>query len=302
MNNQQSIFSLIKAVSGQSNVLTIPRIFIDIAGDIQTALFLSQCVYWSDKTNNPEGWFYKTHAEWDAEIGLSYFQVKRAIDNLKGLVETKIKRANNAPTIHYRVNVEALTKSILEKLEIRETLNSNNFNMDIEETSKSDIEETSKTLTEITHKNTTKNTPPPQNGKPKNKPANPRKARGDTVPLELLNPMIEALAEVTRMDMELNRARIAKDAKSFVLAKYTPELIISIYGERQGRKGKWWTDDWRGKKGQIPGLYQIRETIAGFAKSPQQPQEIDYTKQREEAAARAKAKLAAALEAQRATQ
>lgn len=156
MSNQQVIFNLIKAVSGQSNILTIPRVFIDIAGDLESALFLSQCVYWSDKSSASDGWFYKTHNEWEQEIGLSYFQVKRVVKKLGRFIETKIKRANAAPTVHYRVKLDELTNAILEKLDIRETLNSNLSNVDVEETPKSEVQETPKTLTETTAKTTTK--------------------------------------------------------------------------------------------------------------------------------------------------
>lgn len=160
MNNQRQIMSLIKSVSGQSNILTIPRVYISLLnGDINAALLLNQIIYWSDRSSRSDGWFYKSYKEWEEEIGMSQFQVNRAAKKLKELniIETKRKKANNAPTIHYRLNFRLLTNLIIEKLDYQETSLSNNLILDYQETSQSmDYQETSQSLTEITE-TTTKN-------------------------------------------------------------------------------------------------------------------------------------------------
>lgn len=150
MSKQKEMIALIKTISGQANVLTIPRVFIDIAGDHLSALFLSQCIYWSDKGR--DGWFYKSEKEWHEELGLSPFQIKRVRENLVNLsfIETKLKRANAAPTMHYRVDFGLLTNSIIEKLNNRETQQS-----DYAVSQQSDYEETQQSLTEITQEITT---------------------------------------------------------------------------------------------------------------------------------------------------
>lgn len=114
MSNQKQITDFIKSISGQSNILTIPRIYIDITGDHLSALFLSQCIYWSDKGR--DGWFYKSDKEWLDELGLSSFQIKRIKKDLEEYIETDIRKANGAPTTHYRVNFDAVTASIIKKL------------------------------------------------------------------------------------------------------------------------------------------------------------------------------------------
>ena len=114
MSNQKEVINLIKSISGQANVLTIPRIFIDITGDHLSALFLSQCVYWSDKGKNE--WFYKSDREWEEELALSAYQVRRIRNNLSEFLETKIKKAGGAPTTHYRIRFVHLSKSIVKKL------------------------------------------------------------------------------------------------------------------------------------------------------------------------------------------
>ena len=143
MGNQKQITALIKSISGQANVLIVPRIFIDLIGDHLAAMFLSQCVYWSDKGSG--GWFYKSEKDWEEELGLSRYQVGRIRGQLKktGYIETELRRANGAPTMHYKVNIGLLTNSIIKKLDYRETL-------------QSDCKETLQSLTEITQKTTTR--------------------------------------------------------------------------------------------------------------------------------------------------
>ena len=146
MSNQTYIISLIKSMSGQANILTIPRIYIDITdGDHLAALFLSQCIYWSDKGSKE--WFYKSDREWEEELGLSHSQVSRIRKKLDPILKTKVKRANGAPTTHYMIDFRILTNLINEKLTnglIRNSL------MDIEESDKSLTDSTSENIQENT--------------------------------------------------------------------------------------------------------------------------------------------------------
>ena len=192
--SQRSIVELIKRISGQANILTIPRPYIDLTGgDIEAALFLSQCVYWSDKGGNAAG-FWKSANEWHAEIGLTYYKLKRATAVCAKWVSTRLKRANGAPTIHYKVDLEVLADdltAILEKSDFQETSKS-----DFQETLKSDIQETSKSLTETTHKPQTETTEvnaPRKRGRAPRQPATPkeRDARLDA-------PIIKAILEIDR--------------------------------------------------------------------------------------------------------
>ena len=167
-NRAQQITALIKSISGQANTLAIPRLFISITGDIKLAILLSQCIYWSDRTKDSQGWFYKSYPDWQDEIGLSQFEVKRAAIKLvsAGLIKTKLKRANGAPTMHYWVNFNALSNAIMKFLDNRETSLSRNLIIDNEESSQSDNgdssqsdnEESQQSLTEITSEITSETT------------------------------------------------------------------------------------------------------------------------------------------------
>ncbi|MFO3691409.1 DnaD domain-containing protein [Staphylococcus felis] len=149
MNNRDYIASIITQFSGQNNVIPIPVIYLKITEDYPTAALLNQLIYWSDRTNRKDGYFYKSYKEWEEEIHLSKYQVMRSIKKLKnmGIVETALKKANGAPTVHYKVDSEVASQWIVKFLNNGK---STNLTMDSEETQES--------LTENTTENTTKNT------------------------------------------------------------------------------------------------------------------------------------------------
>jgi len=169
-SNHKQMISLIKSISGQANVLTIPRLYIDILdGDVKAALLLSQIVYWSDKSIRTDGWFWKSYPEWHEELAIPKRTAVRKVELLKdmGLIETQVKRAMGAPTTHYKVNMQAISDLIMSKWE---NDNANwhdpivpkwhdgkcqNGTMDSAKTAQS-LTET--TLTETTSKNTTTTT------------------------------------------------------------------------------------------------------------------------------------------------
>lgn len=115
--DQQQVYALIARLAGQANILTIPRLFIDWTGDHISALLLAQVIYWSSRTEDPEGWFYKSAKEWEAELGISDYQLARATKKLaEAGLTTKLKKAGGAPTLHYRLDQEHFLDWISEKL------------------------------------------------------------------------------------------------------------------------------------------------------------------------------------------
>ncbi|PJF39386.1 MAG: hypothetical protein CUN54_08840, partial [Phototrophicales bacterium] len=133
---REYIFGLFKEIAGQRRMLTIPRLFIDLTGDHLAALLLSQIIYWSDRNPNNDGWFAKNAQEWHDELGLSEYQLRRATSRLKDFgVETKRRPSVNhsgGNTLHYRINPDTLSESILKFLQERSLTNSRN--MEPEET------------------------------------------------------------------------------------------------------------------------------------------------------------------------
>ncbi|PTI97356.1 replication protein [Staphylococcus simulans] len=152
MNNRDYISSIITQFSGQNNIIPIPVIYLKITENYPTAALLNQLIYWSDRTNRKDGYFYKSYKEWEEEIHLSKYQVMRSIKKLKnmGIVETALKKANGAPTVHYKVDSKVTSQWIVKFLNNGK---STNLTMDSEETQQSLTEITTEITTETTNNN-----------------------------------------------------------------------------------------------------------------------------------------------------
>ncbi|MDN6742429.1 MAG: replication protein, partial [Staphylococcus equorum] len=103
MDNHQTISNLIISYSGQQRTINIPVLYLELLEDYNVAVMLNQLIYWSDRSNRTDGYFYKNYKEWQEEVFLSQYQVKKAVDKLKKLelVETKLKKSYGSPTLHY---------------------------------------------------------------------------------------------------------------------------------------------------------------------------------------------------------
>jgi hypothetical protein len=74
-----------------------------------------------------------------------------------------------------------------------------------------------------------------------------------------------ALADVTNMEMKLNRGYLFKEADHLLQDEsITPELIKSLYGPG----GAWYKKDWRGLKGQPPKPFDVRATVYALQETP----------------------------------
>jgi hypothetical protein len=116
---QKNLIALIKMLSGQANVLTIPRVYLDLLNnDLHAALFLSQCVYWCDKSASKDGWFYKSHDDWEKELGLSRYQVDRIAELLSDIISKEVHTIENGETrLHWYVNVSKLVEKLFPEAE-----------------------------------------------------------------------------------------------------------------------------------------------------------------------------------------
>jgi len=115
---RKHVLALLGESYGDKTLVLCPTVFVRLLGsDHKAAILLSQILYWSDKTKDPDGWFYKSYADWQLETGLSEAQVRRIVNGdvrVKGAqvtlrdlgVETLLKKVKHtgAPTLHYRIN------------------------------------------------------------------------------------------------------------------------------------------------------------------------------------------------------
>ncbi|MCG3089161.1 DnaD domain-containing protein [Sporosarcina cyprini] len=148
MSTYNEIRHILAQVSGHDRVVTIPKMYIELTGNLAEAILLNQIVFYSDKSSRKDGFFYKTHEQWAEEICLSERQVRHATKKLKEkqLIETKLLKANGAPTVHYKLLFDNLVNWILTKRQ--------NGNSPIVS---NDTDITSETLTESTTENTSEN-------------------------------------------------------------------------------------------------------------------------------------------------
>ncbi len=120
MSVREQIIDLIQESQGEAIVLGVPKALVDfLQGDHRAAILLNQMLYWADRTDDPEGWFYKSYPEWEEELGLSAYQVRRRVEGLLKPVGVEVKKRKGrlpSPTLHYRVQVEKLTAALREWL------------------------------------------------------------------------------------------------------------------------------------------------------------------------------------------
>lgn len=83
-------------------------IFVKIAGSVNAGLLLSQAFYWSDKTTDPNGWFYKTQAEWEKETYLTRYEQESARKQLRSLGFWEETLEGIPAKLFYRINMGAL--------------------------------------------------------------------------------------------------------------------------------------------------------------------------------------------------
>lgn len=128
MNNYLKAKYLIAEFSGQERTITVPKIYVEMVGDYTTAILLNQIVFYSDKSKRTDGFFYKTYKDWQEELMLTERQVRLSTNKLKDLklVETKLKKADGSPTLHYKLDMDVLSDSILTLCQNRNSHNVRN--------------------------------------------------------------------------------------------------------------------------------------------------------------------------------
>ncbi|MEO1668300.1 MAG: hypothetical protein AAFU54_26940 [Chloroflexota bacterium] len=127
---RDQINDLIRGVVQQNSILfTTPLLVEFFDGDHNAAIFANQVLYWTDRTKDPEGWFYKTQDDWNEELHFSYYQVQRVIfgdervqnrkRNLSDVgLEVEVRMApNGRNATFYRLDVPQFVGIFVEWLE-----------------------------------------------------------------------------------------------------------------------------------------------------------------------------------------
>lgn len=92
---------------------------------VAAALVYDELSFWGSKSIN-DGWVYKTYEQMQRRLPfLSEYQLRLAYKVLsdQGLIETKLIKANGAPTLHFRIlrNLRMDTEKIKESMDTEKT-------------------------------------------------------------------------------------------------------------------------------------------------------------------------------------
>ncbi len=105
---------IIALFSGQSRMLTTPKLYVRLTGNHSLAIALNQCVFWSDKSDSDDGWFHKTYEEWFEEIHIPERTLRRRFEKLAelGWAQTKVKKVDGVNTLHIKPDMDKIIESI----------------------------------------------------------------------------------------------------------------------------------------------------------------------------------------------
>lgn len=122
MNNTQVFRDNVAGVSFLANnpgILTPDRPIAfnrDLVGlgiKVNGALFLSQALYWSRRTKDPDGWFYKTIEEWEEETGLTREEQSTVKNRLQEIGVLTIEKRGLPARNYFLVNKDELALQLV---------------------------------------------------------------------------------------------------------------------------------------------------------------------------------------------
>jgi hypothetical protein len=89
------------------------RVFAEMAGSVTAGVFLSQAVYWSRRTSDPSGFFYKSRDQWTAETFLTRSEQETARKALRLIGVLIEKRGGEDNRLYFRIDAERLTELLI---------------------------------------------------------------------------------------------------------------------------------------------------------------------------------------------
>lgn len=92
--------------------IAFQRAFVGLGIGITGALMLSQAVYWSTRTDDADGWFYKTMEEWEAETGMTRSEQESARKKLVKVGVLEEMKKGVPCRLYYRVSLDAIVANL----------------------------------------------------------------------------------------------------------------------------------------------------------------------------------------------
>jgi len=100
----------LKALLGRP--IAFNRAYKVLTGDTVAALMLSQAVYWTSRTSDKDGWFWKSQVEWEEETGLTRTEQEHGRRILCSLSFFREVRRGVPATMYFMVDIEALVEAL----------------------------------------------------------------------------------------------------------------------------------------------------------------------------------------------
>ncbi len=113
------LISLIDAMNDKP--IAFNRHYVGLGCGINGALMLSQMVYWSKRTKDKNGYFYKTQDEWEEETGLTRWEQGTARKKLRELGFVSEHKHGVPCKVHFRVEHDVLYQALIQYAEKRQS-------------------------------------------------------------------------------------------------------------------------------------------------------------------------------------
>ena len=180
------VIATLIAMSGDEQVLVVRRPFVEFTGSLEAGMLLGQLLYWTGKGRSVEdGFVAKSDKDWALELYLTRHALRQARMRLEemGILETKVRRWQGSPTVHYRIIQQALSQQWIIWIQTNESLDSDE-----------PLSESRRTGPEITSEITSKDPPASAGAQPSPEavPKHKARAKGNNTP-----KAIEAFREAT---------------------------------------------------------------------------------------------------------
>lgn len=112
MKIDPEIIALIDAMNDKP--IAFNRHYVALGCGINGALMLSQMVYWSKRTKDRNGYFYKTQDEWEGETGLGRREQETARKKLRELGFVSERKRGVPCKVHFKVEQDALYAALIQ--------------------------------------------------------------------------------------------------------------------------------------------------------------------------------------------
>lgn len=101
------LFHLTESFFMAKPIAFYPDLAKELGGDIEAAIYYQQLDFWAGKGGRKDGFIYKSKKDIEDETTLTRDKQDRIRKKLEALgwIETKVMKANGAPTLHFRTKV-----------------------------------------------------------------------------------------------------------------------------------------------------------------------------------------------------